>query len=239
VGCQKGKDLYIIKQNTLTMRKSTNITDEVWKTIDEHPCIRTDMTRGLINTRALARYLIKKRKITASVDAVMSAIRRYDLKPYEKIYENALKIMAKTATISTKSPLANISLTKDTEIQGLLPKLFSLINYNRGDALRIIQANGSIKILVDEKNLKTIQEFFPKKKVLRIDTHIAEVNVHMHPDAIYIPGVLAVAANELAINNINLLEAMSCFPEWLWFVDEKDLLEAYDILYNLWHKRKE
>jgi hypothetical protein len=56
----------------------------------------------------------------------------------------------------------------------------------------------------------------------------------MHPDARAVPGVLAISALELAIHNINLLEAMSCFPEWLWFVDEKDLLKAYHVLHQLW-----
>jgi hypothetical protein len=45
---------------------------------------------------------------------------------------------------------------------------------------------------------------------------------------------MAISAHELAIHNINILEAMSCFPELLFIVDEKDLLKAYQVLYHLW-----
>ena len=221
------------------MTNEANVVDIVWKFLDEHACIRMTMTCGIVNFRALARYIIEKRKLNVSIDAVMSALRRYDFGTPEQIFEKALAVTTKTTTISTKSPLANIALTKDHEVQKLLPKLFSLINYNQGDTLRIIQAEGSIKILIDEKNLKKIKSLFSEDKILRIDKNIAEINVHMHPDGIYIPGVLAIAANELAIHEINLLEAMSCFPEWLWFVDEKDILKAYNVLYNLWQKRIE
>ena len=56
----------------------------------------------------------------------------------------------------------------------------------------------------------------------------------MHPDAKYAPGVIAITSNELVINGINILEAMSCISELLWFVEEKDLLRAYNILNRLW-----
>ena len=36
----------------------TNITHEVWRMLDNDPSIRRELHRGLINTSALARYLI-------------------------------------------------------------------------------------------------------------------------------------------------------------------------------------
>ena len=193
----------------------TKLVELVWEALDDSPCIRKDMSRGLMNTRALARYIIKERKIDATLDAVISAIRRYELGRCDRIFEDAHRMMAQIVAISTKSPLANISLTRDTEIQKLLPQLFSVIHYDQGAVLRVIQTDESIKILLDEKNL-------------------AEINVHMHPDAKYAPGVIAITSNELAINGINILEAMSCISELLWFVEEKDLLKAYNILNRLW-----
>ena len=215
------------------MTNNVKIADEVWKLLDERPCIRINMSRGLINTRALAKYIIKKRKLDVTVDAAISAIRRYELGTYEKIFENAHKIISQTIALSTKSPLANISLTKDTEVQRLLPKLFSIIHYNQGDALRIIHADESIKVLVDEKNLEKIRTLFPGDKIIRIERNLAEINIHQHPDAKSTPGIIAITSNELAINGINVLETMSCFPEWLWFVDEKDILKAYNALNQL------
>jgi len=210
----------------------TNITHQVWKLLDNDPCIRRAMSKGLINTTALAKYFITKKQAEGTLEAVSSAIRRYDVNRYEDIYSVANKIVS-LGEISTKSKLVNVSVIKDSEIEDLLPKLFPIIQFHRGDVLRIIQADEAIKILVNEKNLKTVQELFPKKKILKTDRNLAELNMHLHPDAVKTPGILSIISNELAIHEVNVMETMSCVPELLWFVKEKDVLKAYNVLYQL------
>jgi aspartokinase len=210
----------------------TNITHEVLKVLDNNPSIRRCMSHGLINTTALAKYIIKEKNIDASLDAVSSAIRRYKLEKYNETFDTANKIVS-FGELSTKSKLANIAVIKDTEIQELLPKLFSIIKFNRGDALRIIQADEAIKILVNEKNLEKVKDLLPKRKIIKIDRNLAELNIHLHPEAVRTPGIIAVISNELALNNINVMEFMSCVPEMLWFVKEKDILKAHNVMFNL------
>lgn len=210
----------------------TNIMHEVWKILDTSPSIQREMSRGLINHSALARYIIEEKKVDANIDAVISAIRRYKIDHYEKLFNTANSIICQSA-ISTKSKLANISIIKDTETQKMLPKLFDVINYNRGDALRIIQADESIKILVNEKNLENIKKLFSNDKIIKIDENLGEINMHLHPEAVNTPGIIAVVSNELAMNGINIMETISCVPELLWFVKEEDLLRAYNVFYQL------
>lgn len=213
----------------------TNIMHKVWKILDNSPSIRKDMSLGLINQSALARYIIEEKKVNATLDAVISAIRRYEIEHSNKLFDAAYKIISQSA-ISTKSRLSNIDIIKDTETQKLLPELFSIINYNRGDVLRIIQADESIKILVDEKNLEKVKDLLSEDKIIKIDENLAELNMHLHPEAVNTPGILAVISNELSINDINVMETMSCVPELLWFVKEKDILKAYSVLYQLCKK---
>lgn len=214
-----------------------NIVKEVWKTLDNSPIIRRAMSYGLINTRALAIYLINERKIDAPINAVISAIRRYQLDHHDDIFKTAQEVISQTI-ISIKSRLANVALIKDAEIQGLLPKLFSIIQYNRGDVLRIIQADESIKILVDEKNLKKVKELFPEDKIIKVDENLAEINMHLHPEAVNTPGIITIASTELALNGINVIETMSCVPEMLWFVKEKDIIKAHQVLHQLCQPNK-
>jgi aspartokinase len=217
----------------LIMTKYNDLPDTIHKILDQNPAIRVNMSRGLINIRALAKYIIKERKIDASLDAVVSAIRRYKIDSYNHIFENALNLIKKSLSISTMSSLAIITATKDDEIQKLLPKLFSIIRYSQGNVLRIIQANESIKIIIDEKNLEKIIELFPPESIQDIEKHLAEINLRVHSDAKYTLGVSAIISNELAINGVNIIETMSCFPEALWFIDEKNLLKAYNALDRL------
>lgn len=212
-----------------------NIVGEVWKVLDNSPCIRRDLSRGLINARALAKYILKTQEMDTTLDAVISAIRRYELGRQDDIFITARKLIGQTINLSTRSGLAEISLIKDDDVQRLLPELFDIIDYARGEVLRIIQATRSIKILIDEKNLENTTDLFPKDKILKIDRNLAEINIHMHQKMLNTRGILAVMANELAINSINIIEIMSCIPEMLLFVKEEDILKAYQVLYQLCH----
>ena len=210
----------------------TNIAHNVWKILDDDPIIRRCMSQGLINTTALAKYMINEKKVEGTLDAVNSAIRRYKLDRYDEIYDKVNKIVG-FGELSTRSRLANIAVIKDAEIQELLPRLFSVIQFNRGDVLRIIQADEAIKILVNEKNLEKVKDIFPKSKIIKIDQNLAELNIHLHPDAVKTPGLISVISTKLAMNNINVMEFMSCVPEMLWFVKEKDVLKAYNVMFQL------
>ena len=82
-----------------------NITEQVWRILDENPCIRINLAIDVINTRALAKYIMKERKLKTTVDAVISAIRRYNYEDSENIFKKAQKIIKKTVAISTSKSL--------------------------------------------------------------------------------------------------------------------------------------
>jgi aspartokinase len=216
----------------------SNIVHEVWKILDDNPTIRREMNRGLINTSALARFIIKEKKINTTLDAVISAIRRYNLERHEDIFENAYKLLGETINISTKSNLAEISLIKDSEVQKILPKLFGIIQYIRGDVLRVTQANESIRILIDEKNMEKVTALFPKSKIINNEVDLAEINIYIHPKMQTTPGILAVISNELANNGINIVEVMTCPPEMIWVVKKSELVKASDVLFKLCLKKR-
>jgi len=212
-----------------------NTVGEVWKFLDSNPCIKRDLSLGLINQRALAKYILKQKKMNATLDAVISAIRRYELDRQDDVSIIARKLISQTINLSTRSGLVKISLVKDDDVQRSIPRLYENINYSRGEILRVIQATASIKVLIDESNQEDITDLFPKDKILKITKNVAEINIHMHPKMETTYGILGVIANELAINGINIVEMMSCFPEMLLFVKEEDILKAYQVLYQLCH----
>jgi aspartokinase len=211
----------------------SNTVKDVWRFLDDSPCIRQVIKCNLINTRALAKYIIKEKKLEASLDAVIGALRRYETEPYENFFGKAHIVVRRIINLSTRSKLSVISLVKDADVQNKLPKLFTIIQYIKGDILRITQANESIKVLVDTKNLEKVIALFPKDKIIHIEQNLAEINMSLDPKMQETPGVLSVITTELAINGINIVEAITCPPEMLWFVKEKDLLKAYNVLYEL------
>ena len=211
----------------------TNIVQTVWRILDTDPSIKREMNRGLINTSALARYLIKEKKVKGTLDAVISAIRRYQLTNFNDLFSSASILLTKTISISTKNNLAEISLLKDADVQRTLPKVFGIISYVRGDVLRIIQANESIRLLIDEKNMERVLALFPKDKVMTKEKGLAEINVYIHPQMQKTPGILAVITNELALHEINIVEILTCPPEMLVIVQKGDFQNASDVIHHL------
>jgi aspartokinase len=211
----------------------TNTTKEVQRFLDQDISIKRDLKRNLINRRALALYISKGLNLHGTIDAVMSAIRRYECE-IEDVdrYAKAGKLI-KDSKISTKTGISIIALVKDTSVQEQLPKLFSVIHYARGEVLRIIQAEESIKVIVDGKNVSKVVDIFNKNSVIRLEHNLGEINMKLGSISAKVPGVLAILDTELANNNINIVETISCVPEVLWFIHQKDLLKAHHTFLGL------
>lgn len=213
-----------------------NVTAKIWKKLDTSPSIRKDLSRGLINVRSLARYLRDQQNMDVHLSAIVSAIRRYNIDEYNEIFNKSVKILCNT-TISTRSKLVIIGLVKDSEVQDILSKIFSVIHYDRGDVLRIIQADKSMKVLINENNLKKIKRLFPEKKILKIEKKLAEINMHLPEKAVTTLGIAGILTNELAINDINIVEIISCSPEILLVVNEENLSNAHQIICQLCYQK--
>ena len=188
------------------------------------------MQQDLINTRALAKYIIQNQNLDASLDAVIGALRRYEPGRYEDVFKEAHNIILRNVNLSTRNNLSVVSFNKDAEVQEILPQLFDIVHYIKGDILRITQANESIKILVDTKKLDAVKRLFPKNKILTVEQDLAEINMSLDPRMQETKGILAIITTEFAIHGINIVEAITCPPELLWFVRGKDLVNAYNVL---------
>jgi aspartokinase len=93
-----------------------------------------------------------------------------------------------------------------------------------------------MKILIDEKNLPKLQKLVSNEKIIKIDKKLAEINIHFEEEASKKVGIIGIITNELAINSVNVVEIISCSPEVLFFVHEKDLATAHQVIYRLCHE---
>ena len=210
-----------------------NSTHEVWNFLDSEPSIKKELGRGIVNTMALAKYIMKNKKLDCSVDAVISAIRRYvSEQKFDLKFENVEKII-KSSRISTKNKIALIAMKRDPYIIELLPKVFPMIELARGDVMRLSEGKESIKLLVDEKNMQKVVGIFPKEKVIGIRSNLSELSIHFGPGSGESVGVLAAIMNALAVNNIKIIESIGCLPEFMIFVDTKDILKVHEIMIKL------
>ena len=107
----------------------------VWKIISDDLSVQNNLKRGLINTRGLARYIIREKGLTVSIDAVISAIRRYeDDSPLARMDRDAEDVL-KSITVTTKSNVSCVTMgdsefsaiSKDFESDKVLRENFRMI----------------------------------------------------------------------------------------------------------------
>lgn len=210
-----------------------NITGKVNFFLDNDFIIRRCLFRNIISLRALSRYAIKKLDLSdKNLDAVISAIRRYKKFEKEGSDENLRKLFSKIA-VKTRSGIADIRVQKNKKSVEGISRLNSVVDIEKGEIIRIIQAEQSITIIIDNKNIEKFFSIFTKSSCISIDRHLVEINLQFTEEAQDIKGITAIIASSLNAEGINIVEIMSSAPELLIIVKKEALLKALNVVDKL------
>ena len=211
----------------------THIAEQVKVFLDNDFIIRKCLFRNIISFRALSRYIIKTLDLKDSnIDAVMSALRRYKKEEKTKSDVELKKLFAKIA-VKTRSNIVDICLRKNKKVLEQLNKINSIVDIEKGEVIRIIQAEEGIRIIIDEKNLDKFFDYFSKSDCISVEKNLIEINLHFTLGASKTKGVLSLISSSLNAEDINIAEIISCAPELLLFIRKEDLLKALNVINNL------
>ena len=210
-----------------------NISDRVGSFLDNEFVIRKCLFRDILSLRALSRHIIKKLELKeGNLDAVISAVRRYKKTKKEASSEKLRKLFLKIA-IKTRSNIADIRVQKNKRSVESISRLNSVVDVEKGEIIRIIQAEQSITIILDEKNLDKFYNIFSRSDCISIDKSLVEINLQFTEEAQNVKGIVALVASSLNAEDINIVEVMSSAPELLIIVKKEDLLKALNAVDNL------
>lgn len=211
----------------------THIAEKVKAFLDNDFIIRKCLFRNIISLRALSRYIIKTMDLEEkNLDAVISAIRRYKKEEKHKSEAELKKLFSKIG-VKTRSNIIDICLKKSRRILEQLNKINSIVDVEKGEVIRIIQAEESIRIIIDEKNLDKFFNYFSKTDCISIERNLVEINLHFAPEASKTKGILSLISSSLNAEDINIVEIISCAPELLVFIKKDDLLRALNVINSL------
>jgi hypothetical protein len=205
----------------------------VERVIQRDGAIRNDLARGLLNIRALARFIqeeARKEGDEISIEALIGAIRRYDVGARMASHKGTGRLLKK---LTMRNKIVDVAILNDPQVTAEIAKFASGIDYGLGDTFRLVSGVESIRVVIDEKNLEKMKSVIPKKNLPKISTGLAEIIVSMSEVADTTPGVVSEVTTELAMHGINMIEFMSCVPELIIVVDEKDALRSYEAIEKL------
>ncbi len=198
------------------------IAQEVFRIINSDLSLQKEMSRGLINQRALARYILDNYNLKASMDAVISALRRVEVEPVQE-FEKKVSNLFRGAVISTKNNLVCFTLKSDAITQ--IPK-------GLAKKIKIVTGTEEIKFIVDKGQSEILEDNL-SDFIIREEKDIGEITIKLAEEAAKTRGVLLKIANEIVLNKINIIELLISVPEFLIYVKEKDVIKTHEVLLNL------
>jgi len=209
------------------MVKKANINQEVSQILRSDLAVQKDLHRKLINTRALAKHIIQKYPIRASLDSVISAIRRFQSQEKFKEEETMLLSCFKGAVVSTKNNV--VCMTISLRPADFFKKFCTV----KKSSLRLTTGSREVKLIVEHPKLAEMKKLFEKDEISKIQEGLSEINVKLSTKSLEIKGVLARISSEIALANISLQELVVCPPEFLIYVKEKDIVKAHEAILKL------
>lgn len=210
-----------------------NIREIVWKFIDTDISLKKDLSRKIINVRSLAQYIISTQKLNTSLDAAISAIRRYSLDIKKSDEKNSIHDVLKQARVAIRTKMSSLLLKRTDLVKTKLGRPDKLMDFQGHDIIRVLEGSQALTIVIDQKNFDKIKSIFPKDLILEENKKVGMVEINYPRILKKTPGVFSIIYNELAENNISIIDALISSNEHILIIEEDKLLKAFDLIYNL------
>lgn len=209
------------------------MADKVSSFLDNDFIVRKCLFKNIVSMRALSRHIIRRLGLKEkSLEAIMSAIRRYKKIEKEEKDEKLRRVFSKIA-VKTRSDIVDIRVQKNKRSTESISKLNSVIDIEKGEIIRAIQAERSIAIMIDNRNLDKFHSIFNRADCISMDKKLVEINLQFTEEAQNVKGIVALVTSSLYAEGINIVEIMSCAPELLIIVKKDDLLKVLNVIDNL------
>jgi hypothetical protein len=202
----------------------------VERLIETDPVIKRGLQRGIINSRALARFIQEEDGPESTPDAILGIIRRYPIGIED---EAEFPRVFKGCELVLRSKIGDLAIENGPDIMKRIAEFASTIRTTRGENLRVMVGLQSIRVIADQKALETFRQTLRPQEIVSYTSDLTEISLLMPPEAIRTKGIIAKITAELALNDVNLVGIMCCAPEDILLVAEKDSPRALETLQRM------
>ena len=193
--------------------------------LSKNPEIEKCYAIGLINRRSLARYMVQRGVAKSNqLEASIAMLRRYSFKKQEKPEQDIFKDIK----VTIKNRILILDFEKEKELVKRMQELIMNTDYDKGDTLKIVVGSSSVKVFIDQEKEDKIKELIKKFTLKGRQGNISEISLMFPEKATQSRGIVAAITKELAVHDILLIEVLTATPELLMYVDEKQVLKAYE-----------
>jgi hypothetical protein len=196
--------------------------------IDAHPSIKDCISKDLINYSSLARQIMKDRGIK-NEEAVMIACRRYAVKLAKRDHERDILRILAGSRLEVKTKICIVTAKNDWTVLQRLETVFQKF-INEKAIMQVIQGAQAITVIADEKLKSEVVNAVGRENILKVRQDLVEITVKSPERIVETSGVFAFLASNLAENNVNVVETVSCYTDTIFIVNEADMIYGYSLL---------
>jgi len=196
--------------------------------IDAHPSVKDCISKDLINYSSLARLIMKDLGIK-NEEAVMIACRRYAVKLAKRDHERDILRILANSRLEVKTKICIVTAKNDWTVLQRLETVFQKL-INEKAIMQIIQGAQAITVIADEKLKNEVINAVGRENILKVRQDLVEITVKSPERIVETSGVFAFLASNLAENNVNVVETVSCYTDSIFIVNEANMIYAYSIL---------
>ena len=203
---------------------SASIARQVRAFLDARPVLGDAVRAGIANHTAVARKVADELGIRR-LDAVIAACRRYPKGRAETHREAGIHRVLRTSRIESRSKVAAITVGLGSDVLGRLGDVVEEL-LDESLLCRVIQVSRGTVILVDEESAPRVTRVLRESQLVGVRKGLVEVAVTSPESIEQTPGLLRHLTGVLATQGINIVEALSCYTDTIFLLDQEDLSRA-------------
>ena len=195
--------------------------------LDTHPVLADAIRLRIGNYSAIARRVSEDLGLSGG-EAVLAACRRYP-RGTESFRETGIRRVLRKSRIETRTKVAAITVVQSVDVlQRLGDVVEELLDEN--SLCRLIQVSRGTVIIVDEDSVPRVTRPLRESQLISVRKNLIEVAVTSPESIEETPGLLRHLAGVLAAQGINIVEALSCYTDTIFLLDDSDLSAATTVL---------
>ena len=206
------------------------ISDSIKELIENNSFFNFGIYYKLLNLTRVAKFIKPhieaktKKKVTEN--AILMSLSRIQNETRKKIKDSDFKI----ENMIIHSDLCTMTFYNTKETHERINKIYSKILNDRG-FMTITEGSNEITIIFENRFLEKIKkETLEKPKYSK--EKISSICIKFNSKYIKIPGLLYLILQQIALQNLNIIELNSTETEIILYLETKDIKNAFDTIYN-------
>ena len=196
--------------------------------LDAHPMLGNAVRLGVANHSAVARVIAADLGLRRP-DAVIAACRRYPRGRGGATRSASVERLVRRSRIETRTKVAAVTVTHGPDV---LQRVADVVEelLDESALCRLIQVSRGTVIIVDEESVARLTKVLRSDQLLGVRRGLVEVSVTSPETVEHTPGLLTLLTGVLSAQSINIVEALSCYTDTIFLLDQADLSRAISVL---------